>query len=179
MKRIRLLLFVLIGLSHFGCERDDICPENIATTPRLIIDLYDFVIQEEQKNVFDFRVQGIDNDAVLPGYNVIGATNKIVLPLRTDANVTAYRLHINYSINDNGTPDNPDDDFTEGNEDIISISYSTESIYVSRACGYKTVFRNVTLTVNNDADNWIKLKESLTDNQSIEDETTTHFNLYH
>ena len=82
-------------------------------------------------------------------------------------------------INDNGTPDNPDDDFTEGNEDIISISYSTESIYVSRACGYKTVFRNVTLTVNNDADNWIKLKESLTDNQSIEDETTTHFNLYH
>ena len=62
MKSIRLLLFVLIGLSHFGCERDDICPENTPTTPRLIIDLYDFVIQEEQKNVFDFRVQGIDND---------------------------------------------------------------------------------------------------------------------
>ncbi len=179
MKNICLLILVLFLTSPYSCERDDICPETTPTTPRLIIDLYDFTNQEEQKNVFDFRVQGVDNDNVLPGYNVIGATNSIMLPLRTDTNSTVYKLHINYAINNNGTPDNPDDDFLEGNEDTITINYSTEEVYVSRACGYKTIFRNVTLLINADSDNWIKLKESLTENQSVEDESTTHFNLYH
>ena len=180
MKKICLLILVLfLTICYYSCERDDICPETTPTTPRLIIDLYDFTNQEEKKNVLDFRVQGVGNEDVLPGYNVIGATDDIILPLRTDANTTEYKLHIDYGVNNNGTPDNPDDDFLEGNEDIISINYTTEEVYVSRACGYKTIFKNVTLTVKNDSDNWIKLKESVTDNQSVEDETTTHFNLYH
>ncbi|WP_242205336.1 DUF6452 family protein [Aestuariivivens insulae] len=179
MKKISLLILVVLLTSHFSCERDDICPETTSTTPRLIIDLYDFSNQEEKKNVIDFRVQGVDNDEVLPDYNVIKATNNIILPLRTDTNKTEYMLHIDYAVNDNGTPDNTDDDFTEGNQDIISINYTTEEVYVSRACGYKTIFKNVTLSIVSDNDNWIKLKESVTENQSVEDETTTHFNLYH
>ena len=166
-------------IGNFSCERDDICPETTPTTPRLIIDLHDFANQEDKKNVFDFRVQGVDNDKVLEGYNVIGATDDIILPLRTNTNSTQYKLHIDYAINDNGTPDVTSDDFIDGNEDIITISYSTEDVYVSRACGYKTIFKNVTLTIEPDTDNWIKLKESLIENQSIEDETTTHFILYH
>ena len=71
------------------------------------------------------------------------------------------------------------DGVIDGNEDIITINYSTEQVYVSRACGYKTIFKNVTLTINNDGDNWIQSKESINDNQSVEDEKAAHFKLFH
>lgn len=171
MKKISLLILVIIVTSHFSCERDDICPESTPTTPRLLIDLYDFSNQEERKNAIDLRVQGVDNEDVLPGYDVVRAKDELILPLRTDSNTTQYKLHINYLKKDDGT--------VEGNQDIITINYSREEIYVSRACGYKTIFKNVTLSIEPDGDNWIKLKESLTENQSIEDETAAHFNLYH
>ena len=180
MKKPHLLIFLLFLIANLNCERDDLCPETTPTTPRLIIDLYDIADPDSKKNVFDLRVQGVGNDNVLPGYNVVGSANQLILPLQTDTNSTSYKLHIDYAVNDNGTPDNPDDDYLEGNEDIIQINYSTEEVYVSRACGYKTIFRNVTLLLDpNDTDRWIQSKESLTENQSVEDETTTHFNFYH
>ena len=67
-----------------------------------------------------------------------------------------------------------------GNEDIITITYNTEQEYVSRACGFKTVFKNVLITLDDtDTDRWIDLIQSVDDNQTIEDETTTHFNFFH
>lgn len=181
MRKKHLHIFILFLIANFSCERDDLCPETTQTTPKLIIDLYDIAEPEELKNVFDIRIKGIDNDEALPGYNVATAANKLILPLNTKENSTSYRLHIDYSVNDNGTPDNPDDDFLEGNEDIITISYAREDVYVSRACGYKTIFRNVSLSVDtaNDNDRWIINIESLLENQSIENETTTHFNIFH
>ena len=41
------------------------------------------------------------------------------------------------------------------------------------------IFKNVTLTIVQDGDNWMLSREPLTDNQSVEDETTTHFNISH
>ncbi|WP_338358843.1 DUF6452 family protein, partial [Yeosuana marina] len=116
-------------------------------------------------------------DAPLPNYNIV-TTDSIVLPLKTDATSTQYKLHEDYTYNDNGTPDDTSDDTVGGNEDIITINYSTEEVYVSRACGYKTIFKNVTLTIPK-TDNWIQSKESLTENQSVEDETAAHFKLFH
>ena len=179
MKKISLLIALLFIIGNYSCERDDICPESTPTTPRLIIDFFDITDQDTQKNVFDLRVQGIGNENTLPGFNVASSANTITLPLRTDANETQYSLHIDYAINDNGTPDDTSDDFAEGNEDIISITYTTEEVYVSRACGYKTIFKNVSITIQTDSDNWILSRESINDNQSVEDETTTHFNIFH
>jgi len=39
MKKIFLLLFVF---SLLGCEKDDICESTTPTTPRLVIEFYDF-----------------------------------------------------------------------------------------------------------------------------------------
>lgn len=180
MKYLKVLVIplLLIAALLISCERDDICPESTPTTPRLIIDFYDVSIQENSKNVFGLLVGGIGNEFVLPGFNVV-TTDNLVLPLKTDEDTTQYALIQDYSINDNGTPDDPSDDIQEGNQDIITIKYSREQVYVSRACGFKTIFKNVTLTTEDDGDNWIKSKESLTDNQSVEDETETHFNLFH
>lgn len=181
MKYLKILFVpvIAIAMGSISCERDDICPESTSTTPRLIIDLYDSENPENTKNVFDLVVIGVGNeDEVLDGYSIVD-TDQLLLPLKTDDNTTQYRLIEGYSYDDNDTPDDTSDDIVSGNEDIITINYSREQVYVSRACGYKTVFKNVTLTIEPDDDNWIISREPLTDNQSVEDETTTHFNITH
>ena len=59
---------------------------------------------------------------------------KIKLPLKTDADISKYSLTLN-----SDTP-------TALNLDKIEIKYSRSNVYISRACGYKTVF-----TLNNSA----------------------------
>ncbi|WP_162623239.1 DUF6452 family protein [Confluentibacter sediminis] len=173
---IPLIFLIFMGIT-ISCERDDICPESTPTTPNLIIEFYESTDPETASFVPKLRVQGIDNSDVLEGYNAAN-TKELKLPLKTDSNITQYRLHRDYSINDNGTPNDTSDDFANGNEDIITIKYTTELVFVSRACGYKTIFKNVSLTIEPDSDNWIKSRQSVNDNQSVEDETTAHFYLF-
>ena len=123
-------------------------------------------------------IAGVDNDDILPGFSFV-SSNNLVLPLKTTDNTTQYTLIKEASVNDNGTPDDSTDDFIDGNYDTITINYSRKDIFVSRACGYKTIFENVTLTIEDDADNWILSQQPLNPNQSVEDETTTHFNIFH
>lgn len=177
MKKISLLALILILATYISCERDDICAESTSTTPRLIIDLYDNDDPDSKEFVFDLVVIGIGNDEVLDDYSIVD-TDVIYLPLKTDDNTTQYSLIEGYSYDDNDTPDDTTDDIIGGNEDIITINYSREEVYVSRACGYKTVFKNVTITVEDDGDNWIESQQPLNSNQSVEDETTTHFNIF-
>ncbi|WP_141675453.1 DUF6452 family protein [Formosa haliotis] len=174
------LFLVFIALCFMGCERDDICSNETPTTPSLIIRFYDVTNPNTDvlKSVTNLRVQGVGNDEVLPGYNVV-ATDSIAIPLKTTDTITQYKLHEEYVVNDNGTPDDTSDDYVTGNEDIITITYDREDVYVSRACGYKTVYRNVSINVEPDDDNWIQLVRSVNDNQSVEDENEEHFKLYH
>ena len=174
------VLFILITLiiSYYSCERDDICPESTPTTPSVIIDVFDFTNQESKKNIFNLVIAGVDNDDILPGYSFVSSSN-LVLPLKTTENSTRYTLIKEASVNDNGTPDDPTDDFIDGNYDTITLNYSRENVYVSRACGYKTIYKNVTLTIEEDNDNWILSQQPLNPNQSVEDESTTHFNIFH
>jgi hypothetical protein len=180
MKYLKILIapIVLAVILFMACEPDDICPAGTATTPKLIIDFYDALNQENKKNIFDLVVIGIGNENILSDYSFTN-TDKVLLPLKTDENTTQYTLIKNAEVNDNGTPDNPDDDFIDGNYDTITINYSREEIYVSRACGYKTIYKNVTLTIEPDADNWMLSREPLNDNQSVEDEFETHYNVTH
>ncbi|WCO03008.1 DUF6452 family protein [Psychroserpens ponticola] len=177
----KISLAVILLLTVCTCERDDICPEDVPTTPRLLLKFFDISNQETTKNVPKLFIQGIDNDEPLSDY--IGGTTSVSaveLPLKTNENSTQFRFIKNYAINDNGTPDDEDDDFETGNVDIITINYITETVYVSRACGYKTIFKAVNILLDEDDTNrWIVLAQALNDNQSIEDETTTHFNFFH
>ena len=170
---------LVIAILLISCERDDICPGSTPTTPRLIIDMFDFTNQENSKNVFGLVVAGEDNEFVLPGFNIV-TTNKLILPLKTDQNTTRYILIKEASINNNGTPDDTTDDTYNGNIDTITINYERKEVYVSRACGYKTIFENVTLNLDSsDTDPWILSQQPLNPNQSVENETTTHFNIFH
>lgn len=173
-----MVVVALAVCTTISCERDDICPESTPTTPRLIVDFYDVSIQENSKNVFGLLAAGVGNTNVLEGYANVNTSN-IILPLKTDTTATQYLIYKEYTYDDNDTPDDLTDDVIGGNPDIITINYSTELVFVSRACGYKTIFNNVTISIEDDGDNWILSRESINDNQSVEDETATHFNLFH
>lgn len=181
MKYLKYLFLPIITLAigiTISCERDDLCPESTPTTPSLIISTFDVSDQESKKNVFGLRIQGVGIDDVLSGFNVV-STDSIVLPLNTNTNTSQYKLHSDYTYDDNGTPDITTDDIIGGNEDIITINYTREEVYVSRACGYKTIFKDVTISVENDGNNWIQQIQSVNNPQSVEDETAAHFNLFH
>ena len=68
-----------------------------------------------------------------------------------------------------------DDNFS--NSDIIEISYTPEFVYVSRACGYKTVFNGAQISFDNDGENWIITTDVL--NETIENENAAHIIIYH
>lgn len=169
-----LLLFV------FSCERDDICTGETPTTPRLIIDLIDNVDRETLTVVSDFRVEDTeDSDNVLSDYNVVNDKSQVILPLKTTSDSTQFTFYKDYSINDNGTPEDSSDDYQEGNPDIITIVYTRKEVYVSRACGYKTKFENIVITIEDDGDNWILDDEAIITNQTIENETASHWKFFH
>ncbi|WP_194766433.1 DUF6452 family protein [Tamlana sp. I1] len=179
LKIIGISLLLILGISiAIACEPDDICPGELDTTPRLVIDFYDASNPTAKKNVFTMIAQGVGNDAVLSDY-YFTTTDDVLLPLKTDVNTTQYVLVSDAKVNDNGTPDDTSDDFIEGNPDTITISYSREEVYVSRACGYKTIYKNVTLTIEPDTDNWMVSRQPVNDNQSVENENEAQFIIWH
>ncbi len=182
MKKI-IALLILLGCIAFSCERDDICTLDTITTPRLTIAFFSVENPEQlnPKNVVRFRVYGIglDQENTLPDLDGTKNRQTILLPLKTTETSTQYSVHNNYRVNNNNTPDDPSDDVVTGNEDIITISYVPEEVYVSRACGFKTVFKNISITVEDDGDKWIRIIQSVNDNQILENEFTANFNIFH
>ena len=132
MKRILALLLITICFS--SCEKDDICAEE--TTPRLIMEFYDVTNPTVKKNVTSLKVTGYktDNTTLLTdSLGTFSGVSKIELPLRITEDVTKYSLILN-STSTSVTP----------NTDILEFKYTRQNVFVSRACGYKTIF-----TLNN------------------------------
>ena len=57
MKKI-ILLVLLVVFAFSGCEKDDICDANTATTPRLVLSFYDISNSTVLKNVTRLKVVG-------------------------------------------------------------------------------------------------------------------------
>lgn len=182
LKRISIIvtLIVIIAGIALSCERDDICGETTATTPQLIIRFYDINNQDNTKQVRQLEVRGLDDDD-MPLEQTIGIrtnTDSIALPLRfTDEDIetsTRFQLEKDADFADNDNPDN------DSNIDIITVTYTPEFIYVSRACGYKSIFNFGTtggITRDNDDDNWVINTELL--NETIDNEQAAHIIIYH
>lgn len=120
MKRIVVLLLVAISFS--GCEKDDICTEE--TTPRLIVEFFDISNPSNVKTVLNLKIKGVGQTDDLGTFTGV---SKIALPLKMDGISTKYSLILNSTG-------------TTPNEDFLEFDYTTQNIYVSRACGYKTTF---------------------------------------
>ena len=122
MKKILLLL--LLTLSFSGCEKDDICVDD--TTPRLIIEFYDDANPANLQHVTNLKVTGVGETDALKVYTGVSS---IELPLKNTEDTTKYSLILN-STSTSGSI----------NEDFLQFNYIRQNVYVSRACGYKTIY---------------------------------------
>ena len=111
-------------MSFSSCEKDDICDATTATTPKLIIEFYDVLHPTVLKNVTNLAVKEVGSTAII-GFV---SESKIQLPLKTNEDITKYSLILNST------------DLTIDNEDFLQFNYTRQNIFVSRACGYKTIF---------------------------------------
>ena len=178
MKLIKNIpLVIILFLALLGCERDDICLEGTIGTPHLIIRFYDAANSTTLKQVPNLRIIGVGNNQ---DYGTTATSDSIAIPLKVLASTTSYRLIYDSEIvDDAGTPNDTSDDPDNGNEDIISITYTNNEIFISRACGFKNTFTytNDAFVVSTDTDNWIN---SFTiENNTIEDENNAHIHITH
>ncbi|WP_353148834.1 DUF6452 family protein [Flavobacterium sp.] len=163
MKQLSLLLVLSIFFS--SCEKDDICDANTPTTPKVVIEFYDVANPTTLKNLTSLGI-------IAPGFTngfEFTATSKIKVPLKTFQDTSI--LH----FIQNGSMDPTSDD----NLDEITFNYSRKTVFVSRACGFKTLFTlNTTnpITVTPDSNNWIQ--SVIVSQPNIENEDETHIKIY-
>ena len=156
------LLFIVLSVStlFYNCEKDDICLDSEPKTSRLIIRFKDALDNTQFKSVATLAVQGIGNSAVLN----FGTTDSIAIPLNAATDLSQFKFFKNYNE-------------TTQNSDQCDFSYTRTDEFVSRACGYRTVFENLSPSIVTDTDNWILSYEIVHTTLNNEDEK--HLILYH
>ncbi|MEC4003825.1 DUF6452 family protein [Flavobacterium sp. SUN052] len=177
MKKILLLL--LIAVSFSGCEKDDICDAATSTTPRLVIECYEFgAITPTDKSVNKLKavasgqIDGVIFDSTLTDASkYLFNGKKILLPLKVTG-ISGVETTITYDLTLN---------FGEAtaNTDTLTIKYFQNNIYVSRACGYKTLFDLSSTDADilvPASDNWIKVIQIVKSN--LENENEIHVKIY-
>ena len=165
---------MILGFASSSCEPDDICDPNTPTTPRMLIQFFDNRNSSVQKNVTNLKVIGegmtegvILNPDATDDSKYLANGNSILLPLKTDADVVRYEFILNYGHR------NP----LVVNKDILEFRYTRENIYVSRACGFKTIFNldpvsPFTVTDGTPADQiWVEYMNVAKNNITYENET--------
>lgn len=173
-KIISILLLFTFGLS--SCEKDDICDANTPTTPRLVITFYDDIDPTTPSPVLNLMVEGegqstpiIFNAGATGNLQYLANTNTISLPLKTDADKVTYKFTYNASST------NP----AARNVDYLTFNYSSQNIYVSRACGFKTNFvldpAIPYLHEDPDGNNW--MLNITVKNRNIVSEDETHIDI--
>ena len=174
MKRLIASVTIMLVFACYlvSCEKDDLCADTTPTTPNLIIEFYNSDSPDDLTTVNGLQlfVEG-SQDTIQAG-----TVSTIQLPLRVDATSTKWGL-IYYRPN-TGT--------VIPNTDYLEFKYTTRTEYVSRACGYKTLFTldapngtppNPVLTNGTDSPTfWIDNVEVLKTN--IENEDDVHIKIY-
>ena len=148
-----IALVLLCIFTFISCEKDDICIDG--TTPKLIIRFYNNDAQTEFKTV-QLDSVWIEEKSKIDGFTGV-ATDSIYIPLDLNADTTTFILENNKV------------------KDTLKFSYTRNDVFVSRSCGYKTIYENFQLDSN--TTNWIK--DISSNNSTIEDETTAHITIFH
>ena len=141
-----------------SCEKDDFCIDPI--TPNMIIRFYDATNTSNTKSVSNLSVNPEGIDVIYSNESL----DSILIPL----DVTSGQVIYNFSKGNN--------------QDIITIDYDVEEVFVSRSCGFKAIFNNVTVTSDVSNDWIIGLTETLENTitiPTIENESAAHLQIFH
>ena len=159
----KLFIISIFIASVLGCTRDDICEEATATTPLLIITFNDIVDPTQRKAVPSLTIETVEINST----QVISATttDSIAIPLRNNFLQTRYRFKSGV-----GT--------TTPNTDVIAFNYTTEDIYINRACAFKTVYHDLSAIVQDEGSaNWVL--QLILETTDVIDDTETHITIFH
>ncbi|GGF74260.1 hypothetical protein SAMN05444281_1524 [Wenyingzhuangia marina] len=152
-KLLSLLLLVTFSATIFSCQ-DEFCLD--ATTPNLIIRFYDKDTITKTKSI-KLIVRANSKDTLYNGIN----TDSLSIPLDTQNNNVTYHISI---------LDNPN------SQEDININYTTEDVFVSKACGFKSIFKDVSITTTHN--NWLS-SATPTSTFNITDQTQAHVKIFH
>ncbi len=164
---LKILTLLLIVAGTGSCERDDICVEQV--TPKLILRFYDSENPELFKQVINLKVTIIGTDDEYTNETITSLTDSVALPIQVNEDITRYELKLEGS----------EALETEDNTDIFQIIYTQEDLFVSRSCGFKAVFIEVTPEVEADDDNWIDQIVPSSSPLDITNENSAHVKIYH
>jgi len=186
MKKIRsILILIPFFLSLSSCEKDDICDPGTSTTPRLVIEFYDYANQATTRTVSNLKVTGIGGNPKGVVFNTanddtkyLTSASKISIPLQNIASSSSADFSkFAFILNATST--------TSIATDSIKFNYSHNDVYISRACGFKTLFNlkgttDKSYILNNNPNptsgNWIRKIDVIQPNVSNENET--HVKIY-
>jgi hypothetical protein len=148
----------IIALLISSCEKDDFCIEPV--TPNMIIRFYNATNITQTKPVTDLSVYSEGFDELYTNANL----DSILIPLDVTSNQIIYNLS------------------SESNLDVITINYDIEEVFVSRSCGFKAIFNNVSISSDISNDWIIGLTETLENTitiPTIDNETAAHVKIFH
>ena len=176
-KALALTAILIAGSIYLSCEKDDICAEDTQTTAGVVVEFYNKDNTTTLRTVEDLVViaEGMTDSLSLndDGAKIL-STSKVILPLRTNQDVTAYQLIYRSRATDGSR-----------NSDLLTFNYLRNEIYVSRACGYKTTFGlelpspvDNMLGAGTDGTRWTAANSITVENTSIENENETHVKIY-
>ena len=165
--KLRAIFLILPAiLCFFSCEKDDICVEG--DTPLLIIRFYDSENPTEFKTVSSLRVIGTGQTSPVDTFTDRSTLDSIAIPLRINQPDTQFTL-----ISDSAD----EDDVEIGNSDVLTFTYTTEEIFVSRACGFVANYNELNENLASDSDNWIQSIEIIT--TTINSQVSAHVQIFH
>ena len=126
----------------------------------MVIRFYNATNITQTKSVEDLSVTPEGFDELYSNANL----DSILIPLDVTSNQIIYNLS------------------SESNIDIITINYDVEEVFVSRSCGFKAIFNNVSVTSDVSNDWIIGLTETLENTitiPTIDNETAAHVKIFH
>lgn len=146
------IVFILVVLSCIACEPDDICIEETPGTPQLILRFYDAQNPTVRKPVNSLEIQGIGSDIV----QNLSDIDSVAIPLKIVENQTEFIFKNNEQT------------------DIIRFSYTSNNVYISRSCGYQSVFNLASASIDQ-PQSWIQ--ELVINTSEIINENQAHVTL--
>lgn len=151
MKNIYATL--LIMLFCISCQ-DEFCLDS--TTPSLIVRFRD--INTDTIKPIKLNVGAIDLDTLINDTTL----DSLVIPLNTQTNSITYFL-------------SKVDDSNSQSSELLTIDYDIEDVYVSKACGFKSIFKNISITTTNN--DWLLNFNTIT--SDITNENQAHVKILH
>ncbi len=167
MTKIRIFLLFLLGWGFFiACEKDDICVDG--DTPLLIIRFYDAAEPTALKTVSSLRIVGIGQENPVDTFSDRTNLDSVAIPLRINEPDSGFLIIL----------DSADEDEAEtGNIDALSFSYTTDEVFVSRACGFVANYSDLNQVLTSDSDNWIQSIEIA--NNLVTKQDSAHVKIFH